>query len=441
MAAVTFSYRSKKIESYLEVRLSFRIPGQNLSSSGKEMPYSFYGRSKILVDKNYWDNTHNLKTFPNYRDIEKQNEVQIIKEKQANINAQMHELKRFILNQFDRLNDHSLLEHIQNDWLSKVVELYYNQGVSKSELIPDTLISLIDYYLSNQDHLKYGTQKKFTTLKNKITDRVNDLGFNTDVPLSVLNDEFRRKYQTVFQDYSKNTIQQDLKLIKTICRYAIEKGVEISKDVLNWKIKFDSIPIIYLNEHEIKAITELKNLPDYLDNVRDWLLISIYTGQRISDFMRFDKSMIRREKNNKNKLVSLIEFTQVKTGTTLAIPLHKEVLKVLNKRKGEFPHAISEQKYNEYVKLVAQEAKLYDVVQGYKSTMIKDIGKRSEYGSFQKWELVSSHIGRRSFATNNYGKIPTPLLMSATGHGSESMFLKYIGKSQTDRAKQLADYF
>jgi len=66
---------------------------------------------------------------------------------------------------------------------------------------------------------------------------------------------------------------------------------------------------------------------------------------------------------------------------------------------------------------------------------------RKEYGTYEKWELVSSHIGRRSFASNNFGKIPTRLLMSATGHKKEDMFLKYIGKSQTEQAKELADYF
>jgi hypothetical protein len=55
--------------------------------------------------------------------------------------------------------------------------------------------------------------------------------------------------------------------------------------------------------------------------------------------------------------------------------------------------------------------------------------------------LVSSHIGRRSFATNNYGRIPTSLLINVTGHSTEGMFLEYIGKSNTEKAIQLAEYF
>ena len=66
---------------------------------------------------------------------------------------------------------------------------------------------------------------------------------------------------------------------------------------------------------------------------------------------------------------------------------------------------------------------------------------RKENGIYKKWELVSTHIGRRSFATNHYGKLPTPVLMSATGHTTEKMFLAYIGKSSIDNAEILRSYW
>ena len=46
---------------------------------------------------------------------------------------------------------------------------------------------------------------------------------------------------------------------------------------------------------------------------------------------------------------------------------------------------------------------------------------------------------RRSFASNYYGKIETPLLMNITGHTKESTFLTYIGTHQNKDA--LADLF
>ena len=42
---------------------------------------------------------------------------------------------------------------------------------------------------------------------------------------------------------------------------------------------------------------------------------------------------------------------------------------------------------------------------------------------------ISTHIGRRSFASNFYGNIPTPTIIKVTGHSKEETFLKYINKS------------
>lgn len=53
--------------------------------------------------------------------------------------------------------------------------------------------------------------------------------------------------------------------------------------------------------------------------------------------------------------------------------------------------------------------------------------KRKETGIFPKYAVIASHDLRRSFATNFYSKIPTPLLMNMTGHSRETTFLKYIG--------------
>ena len=61
--------------------------------------------------------------------------------------------------------------------------------------------------------------------------------------------------------------------------------------------------------------------------------------------------------------------------------------------------------------------------------------------SVPKWKAVSNHIGRRSFATNFYGKIPTLLLIEATGHSAEAIFQKYVNHLNEERIKELSWYF
>lgn len=65
-----------------------------------------------------------------------------------------------------------------------------------------------------------------------------------------------------------------------------------------------------------------------------------------------------------------------------------------------------------------------------KGRITKRSGDKSEIVEVPKYELISSHVGRRSFATNFYGKINQQLIQSVTGHKTESSFLKYINKQR-----------
>lgn len=57
------------------------------------------------------------------------------------------------------------------------------------------------------------------------------------------------------------------------------------------------------------------------------------------------------------------------------------------------------------------------------------------------YKLVSSHICRRSFASNLYGELPNMVIMAITGHQTEAQFLKYIKITPKENAKTLQDYW
>jgi integrase len=127
----------------------------------------------------------------------------------------------------------------------------------------------------------------------------------------------------------------------------------------------------------------------------------------------------------------------------MTVPLHSKVLEILKKRNGKFPYKISDQKYNDFIKTVCELAELNQPTKGSKMKETDESSGiyRKQSGTYKKHELVTSHIGRRSFATNFYGKIPTTYLIYITGHSTESMFLNYIGKSNKDLALEMTKYF
>lgn len=429
MAAIKYYYRSTKENAPITVRLRFRHNSKDYTIDANS-DIMIYSREELLINSNlsgkfYWEKQHNA---PRLRDPEALN-------KRTELSNSLDRLENYILSCFNHISP----EQASKKWLEDIVNDFHNPN--NEDEIPNTLIEFIDYYLRMNINLKYGTSKKFITLKNKIIARKNEFSKGGLILLNEINDNFRVKYQKVFTDYNINTVSRDLTNIKTLLRYADNKGKTINKEVLNWKLKVDRTPFVYLNDDEIQKIYMLENLPEHLDNAKDWLVISCLCGQRVSDFMRFNVSMISKTKNTRKEEITIIEFTQVKTKTHVTLPLHKKILEILNKRSGNFPRPISSQKYNDYIKDVCKEAKFVEKVSGSKIVINEDGSKRTESGIFEKWELITSHVGRRSFATNRFGNTPTSLIMSATGHSSEKMFLAYIQKTQRDQALSLADYF
>ena len=341
------------------------------------------------------------------------------------LNEDLIKLSADLLSHYNKSNG---TKEINSEWLKDFI------NPKAIETIPTKLVDYFDYYAMH----KKSTLENSTFTKLNVNKHLLER-FQKEAKKEYCIHEVDSKFKLDFEkyclknNYAPNTIARTIRFIKTICYHAKSNGLEISYQLENIKVKFEKVDKIYLTKEELQLIecADLEN--EYLDNARDWLLISCETGQRVSDFMRFNKNQIRFEGD-----VPLIEFTQVKTDTIMSVPLSKKVRAILEKRNGEFPRPISDQRYNEYIKEVCKIAGLDEVIKGGKQDTIT---KKKVKGSFPKYELVTSHIGRRSFASNNYGRIPTPLLMNVTGHTTEGMFLEYIGKTQTDKSIHLAQYF
>jgi len=319
---------------------------------------------------------------------------------------------------------------INSHWLKDFIEPPQQAGS-----IPEKLLDYFDYYaLHKKSTLKPSTYTKLHVNKH-LLERFQK-ATKTEYLIKDVNAAFKLNFEAycIKENYAPNTIARTIKFIKTICYHARNNGIETHFQLNSITAKIEKVEKIFLTIEEMNKIESSDKIKtEHLLNARDWLIISCETGQRVSDFMRFTKDQIRNEGK-----VPLIEFTQVKTGKIMAVPLSNRVRAILKKRNGDFPRKISDQRYNEYIKDVCKLAELSEKIQGSK---IDKETNRKISGVFPKHELVTSHIGRRSFATNNYGRIPTSLLINVTGHSTESMFLEYIGKTVTEKAVQLAEYF
>ena len=417
MASVNFLYRSLKDKSCLNLRLLFRFNGND---------HVIATSTNLEVSKDYWKNKHKLKV----------KDISVIN-KQIEINTEINKITNHILKAFEQSGASDLLN---KQWLDKQLNSYYNRN-TKIKTIPKDIVRFIEYYVEQRlNEVKPASITKFKVVKHKLQRLENHIG--RSIFINEINEEFKELFVNYCkgENYSQNTMQRELNIIKMFCKFAKYKGVDVHIELEGLKLNKEKTEKIYLSLKEIDQIEAAQIDKPYLINARDWLIISCFTGQRISDFMRFNKGMIRIEDSK-----PLLEFDQQKTGKIMTIPLHSKVTSILKKYNGDFPKRISDQRYNDYLKEVCKIAKLHQKIQGKKQiNTSKDPLERKVRrveGMYPKYELVTSHIGRRSFATNHYGKIPTSYLIYVTGHSSEEMFLNYIGKSNKDMALELTKYF
>ena len=228
----------------------------------------------------------------------------------------------------------------------------------------------------------------------------------------------------------QNSIGTRIKIIKTILNNANERGLNVSTDYQkkSFSKPSEETENVYLNETELTAIFNLTKLPTYLENVRDIFLIGCYTGLRYSDLIRLTKDNITPD--------NTIRIKTEKTEKIVDIPIHTHVKQIFEKYDYQLPKSISNQKYNDYIKMVVEQA-------GIKEPITKQYRKNGMLANLTepKYNLCTSHTARRSFATNAFlADIPTLAIMKITGHKTESSFMKYIKMSAKDNAMKLKSH-
>ncbi|PWN58079.1 phage integrase SAM-like domain-containing protein [Chryseobacterium viscerum] len=301
----------------------------------------------------------------------------------------------------------------------------------EKKLTEGSLLYYIEQYITQRSELICeSTRKRYQVFFNLIQRFEGYIKKNLQI--GQVDADFVRNFMVFGKEelYSENTLYRTIHFVKTILNFAERKGIRTCIREIELKREKQSREIITLNETEIKKIKKM-TIPEELKDARDWLIISCYTGQRYSDFINFSTDNILEIKGK-----SCIRFVQKKTKKEITLPLHPAVIDIIKQYHNTFPKNIELNEYNKKIRKIALIAEIQTTIR-----VRKRIGHRVKSILIEKWQAITSHIGRRSFATNFYSKIPTSLLIAATGHSTENMFLKYINPVDDERIVNLSNYF
>jgi integrase len=228
--------------------------------------------------------------------------------------------------------------------------------------------------------------------------------------------------------YSEAYFSNQIKYIRLFMNEATERGY--NEQMIYKSRKFTCPQItsdkIYLTAKEISHIRAIE-LSGYekLEKIRDMFVIACHTGLRFSDLVRLQPA-------NFNLTEKIIRIRTQKTDAMVYIPLAPDVLSICEKYKFRLPR-ISNSTFNTCIKEIGRQAGLVDIVDFSISK-----GSRKIRHSVPKYQLITSHTARRSFATNAFlANVPNISIMQITGHTTEKAFMKYIRISGEDNARRL----
>ena len=359
-----------------------------------------------------------------------------------NLKSSLQKLETYILEEVNNANTNGMLTN--TNWLKHKIDLFFERVTEnlQSDLLADAIQSIIDEAPTRKNAkggigLSKARINSYNSLKNIINEYQNKNIFKVkDVNIKFAKDFL--KYLLNTKKYKKSYALKKISDLKTACKNASYYGVETSvqlKKISTPKPKNENI--LYLSPKELQVIEDVVLLSDALKNARKWLLLGCNIGQRGGDLLQLNESNFITRNH-----LDVIELKQQKTDKNVTIPVLEKTEKII---KSGMPYKISTQKFNSHIKEICKLAGINEMIKDSKMTVTEKgkgrTQKRKIEGTYPKWQLMASHVCRRSFCTNLYGVLPIPLIMSISAHSSEKMLLNYIGKDSLDYAQQIADFY
>ena len=260
------------------------------------------------------------------------------------------------------------------------------------------------------------------------------------------------------KEYSINSVGKCIRQLKAIMNAAEVEGLHHN---IAWKDKrFKGARVevdnIYLTPKDIAKLmdVDMSHMSPGHEQARDIFMVGVWTAQRISDynnirkedFSTITKKVIREVPDPENpwimkdsietEEVTFLNIRQQKTGAKVAIPCKSELKAILEKYDYQMPH-LEDQVINRYIKEVAKEAGLNDIIE-IETTK----GGTPKKEKLEKWQLVHSHTARRTGATLMYlAGVDIYDIMKVTGHTTPKMLKKYIKADSLEVVQKLTDKY
>lgn len=417
MKTINYNLRSLSANKETSIMLVFQLQGKRLRMSCRE---------KIKVE--VWDmekqRAKNLKNTDNKALNKRLDNIEAFvqakinqgsnKYNQDNLHFLKQEIEQFIFQQHKTTNTSFFWDK-------------YDEFISyKSK----TTASSKDYSVSLKKHLRIVEKKLGITLTFEAL-HYSEKGF-IDHFRSYLTYEAANKLGKI--GLSTNTIWKQFKNLRAFLNWCFDQNYVSKFSTKHIQTKNEQVYNVYLTKDELIKLENL-DLSGEERTVRDLFLISCETGLRFSDICELKPQHIKEtqfevfpKKTRKND-----------ASRKVIIPFSQRVKRIVTLYQGCIPtYAYSRiSNYNKILRSLCEKAEIdepcfhYRILQGKECVV-----------ECKKYELVSSHTGRRTFCTLKFlDGMPVHVIMKFSGHTSEQNFLRYLKLDAELTAEKYREFF
>lgn len=250
---------------------------------------------------------------------------------------------------------------------------------------------------------------------------LNECGLNDweDLTKANLND-FK---DLVLSKVASSTARTYFAVFKAILK-RYEDDAPICKDYADiLKAKIEKPVKTFLTMKDLAQLEQVVPNDPNEQYVLDVFLIGAYTGMRVSDAMEIS------EENMANGYIS---YVSIKTGIQAVVPMKAGIAERIERVQSsgcDMPLMT----YNRIIRRLCERAGLTERVKVFKA---------GEHKKGQKWEYVSSHSARISFASNlaNLG-VPLLDISRCMGHSNIQQTERYVVKTKAELDVKALKYF
>ncbi len=289
--------------------------------------------------------------------------------------------------------------------------------------------SVVDQYLESIKSLRAANTNK---TKKYVFKFLQDFQTHTNYELSLhdLDIEFFERFRNYAFGVKKigdNSFSKIVRVIKTFLAWTNERGYSFDQNYKKFKAPEKSTEIICLNKEELLALLNHSFESKKLSAVRDVFVFACSTGLRFSDLKALKASNIQGDQ---------IKINIQKTREDLVLPLNNLSKEILKRYEDSIHYPlpqISNQKFNEYLKECCKSAGIDTPI-----SITRFSGGNRIQSTHPKWELITSHAGRKTFVTLSLlGGAEERAVKNATGHKKEESFRRYVNYTREYEKREL----